>query len=493
MSSNPLEPNDDRDKDPFQEMLARMFGTSGAVNPEELAKAAGLPSDPNALQAMMGQVQAMFQAMTTPSAAGDSPVNWSMAKEQARKIAASTQDPSLSDKQKNDAAQALRVAELWIDPVTAFSETGLVGQAWSRAEWVEKTMAVWQKMTTPVANSMAAAMSEALTQQMPEEMRSMLGQAAPMLQNMGGAMFGMQLGQAIGTLSQDVVSSTDIGVPLVPGAMALLPTNIAAFGEGLDIEAEEVRLFLAVREAAHVRLFTRVPWLGPHLISSIEKFASGVHIDMSRIEDVARGIDPSNPESVQEALSGGVLTPELTPPQKQALTRLETTLALIEGWVDEITAAATTNLPNAAALRETVRRRRATGGPGEKAFGQLVGLELRPRRLREAATLWAHLKDERGIEGRDAVWEHPDIMPSDEDLDDPQGFTSRRSLLEASSSEMDEALQALLDGDMGGSDGSAGSAGADDAAGSAGSDGNGANGGGAGEADPDGDSPKDQA
>ena len=57
---------------------------------------------------------------------------------------------------------------------------------------------------------------------------------------------------------------------------------------GLTYRAEEVRLFLAVREAAHVRLFTRVPWLGPHLISSIEKFASGVHIDMSRIEDVAR-------------------------------------------------------------------------------------------------------------------------------------------------------------------------------------------------------------
>jgi hypothetical protein len=71
---------------------------------------------------------------------------------------------------------------------------------------------------------------------------------------------------------------------------------------------------------------------------------------------------------------------------------------------------------------------------------------LRPRRLREAATLWASLKDERGIEGRDAVWQHPDLLPTAEDLDDPQGFSERRKLAEASDSEVDDALQKLLSG-----------------------------------------------
>jgi hypothetical protein len=75
-----------------------------------------------------------------------------------------------------------------------------------------------------------------------------------------------------------------------------------------------------------------------------------------------------------------------------------------------------------------------------------VGLELRPRRLREAATLWATLKDERGIAGRDAIWQHPDLLPTAEDLDDPQGFGGRRKLAEASDSEVDDALQKLLSG-----------------------------------------------
>ncbi len=138
--------------------------------------------------------------------------------------------------------------------------------------------------------------------------------------------------------------------------------------------------------------------------------------------------------------------PQRTPEQDAALAKLETALALVEGWVDELSFEAAHNLPSAAALRETVRRRRATGGPAEHAFGALVGLELRPRRLREAATLWAALKEQRGIAGRDAIWQHPDLLPTADDLDDPSGFGDRRKLLDASDSDVDAALEKLLAG-----------------------------------------------
>src|SRR5690606_15359188 len=109
-------------------------------------------------------------------------------------------------------------------------------------------------------------------------------------------------------------------------------------------------------------------------------------------------------------LGGGeLLKPEETERQKAALARLETTLALVEGWVDTVVnTAAQGRLPSVAALAEMLRRRRATGGPAERTFATLVGLELRPRRLREAAALWKALGDARGTEGRDAVWNHPD-------------------------------------------------------------------------------------
>lgn len=124
---------------------------------------------------------------------------------------------------------------------------------------------------------------------------------------------------------------------------------------------------------------------------------------------------------------------------------METALALVEGWVDEVVdAAARGNLPHADALRETVRRRRAAGGPAEHTFASLVGLELRPRRLREAAALWAALTEARGPAGRDALWRHPDLVPTAEAFADPGGF-ARSGQGPGTDDAMDAALAALLD------------------------------------------------
>jgi putative hydrolase len=106
-----------------------------------------------------------------------------------------------------------------------------------------------------------------------------------------------------------------------------------------------------------------------------------------------------------------------------SLARLETALALVEGWVGVIVQRAVADrLPSVGRLAEAYRRRRAAGGPAEQTFAALVGLDLRPRRLREATTLWAALTEHRGIDGRDALWGHPDLLPSEEDFADPGTF-----------------------------------------------------------------------
>jgi putative hydrolase len=261
-----------------------------------------------------------------------------------------------------------------------------------------------------------------------EAAAALAGPLSGMLRSIGGAMFGAQVGQALGSLADEVVGSTDVGFPLGPtGTAALLPANVAQFGEGLQLPADQVRLYLALREAAHQRLFASAPWLRARLTAEVEGYARGITIDTSRIEEALGRLDPSDPAAMQEALGSGLFEPENTPQQQRVLARLEGLLALVEGWVDEVVdAAATPHLPAAAALRETVRRRRATGGPAEQTFAALVGLELRPRRLREAAALWRAVVDAPGVEGRDALWGHPDLMPSVEDLDDPAGFAARQ-------------------------------------------------------------------
>lgn len=350
------------------------------------------------------------------------PVNWDLAKQLAVSGLAGANRP-VDPAERAAVADAVRLADHWLDEQTELASGVQSVESWTRLEWLEKTLPVWSTLCDPIASRVVSAMGSAI----PAEQLQSLGPGNPLagiMNQVGGLMFGAQVGQGIGALAQEVVASTDIGVPLGPaGVAALVPENVAAFGEGLGLPADEVRLYLALREAAHQRLFTHVPWLRQRLLAAVESYARGISIDMSAIESAMGSVDPSDPASVQRALSGGLFEPETTPDQQAALRRLETLLALVEGWVDAVVAdAAGQRMPGAQALRETSRRRRASGGPAEQTFATLVGLELRPRRLREAAALWWAVTSKHGVSGRDSLWGHPDLLPSAEDLDDPLGF-----------------------------------------------------------------------
>jgi len=427
---------------PFEQMFSAFGGAFGPGAPGAPG-AGGMPD----LSAIMSQMQAML----TPH---EGSVNWVLAKDVARKTVAQEPDPSPTAAQRSGVADALRLADHWLDSATEFPGGVRTTAAWSRAEWVEQTIEVWQRLVEPVAEHVVSAMGNAL----PAETQAMAGPLIGLLGQAGGAMFGGQVGQALGGLAGEVLSASDIGLPLGPeGTAALLPTNVEAFAEGLDVSADDVLLYLALREAAHQRLFAHVPWLRAHLVAAVEDYGRGTTIDISRIESAVRDIDPGNPAAIAEALEGGLFEPQKTPAQQAALTRLETMLALVEGWVDEVVGQATEGrMPAATKMQEAVRRRRAAGGPAESAFAALVGLELRPRRLRDASALWGALRARQDQRARDAVWSHPDLMPTAADLDDPLGFQegSIPASQTLSDDEFDAALADLLDKESG-PDGSA--------------------------------------
>jgi putative hydrolase len=415
-------------------------GGSGPVGPVGGAGPLGPLGDPQQFAEALRQFADLM-------AYQGGPVNWDLAKNIARQTVAAKGDASVLDVDRNKVREALRLADLWLEEATELPTGIRTTQAWSRAEWVEATLPVWSKLCDPIASRAVEAMSGLLDspgelpEDLPPEMRAMIGGLGgfgglgEMMKRIGGMMVGGQAGAAVGALAEEVVSSTDIGLPLGPeGAAALLPANVAAFGSGLSVDADEVRLFLALREAAHHRLFGHVPWLRARLLGAVEDYARGIKVDTDALREAMPQIDPANPEALNEVLSGAALfQPEDTPEQKAALARLETMLALVEGWVATVVAAAAANrLPQAGALAEAIRRRRATGGPAERTFATLVGLELRPRRLREAATIWEALTQERGIAGRDAIWAHPDLLPTADDFDDPDGFVRGRPELDIS-------------------------------------------------------------
>ncbi|HVT67185.1 MAG TPA: zinc-dependent metalloprotease, partial [Trebonia sp.] len=417
------------------------FGFGGPGGP-------GGPGNPNQFADALRQ----FADMLSYSGG---PVNWELAKNLARHTIAAKGDPSVRSNERAAVQEAVRLADLWLDDVTSFPSGIRKTEAWSQSEWLEATFPVWSTLCEPIAvkavdamGSMMAIDQSQLGADVPPEMQAMLsgmgGLSAlqPMLRQLGGAMLGGQIGTAIGELAGEMASSTDIGLPLGPeGTAALLPSGVTAFGDGLEVDASEVRLFLALREAAHHRLFGHVPWLRQYLLGAVEAYAAGISVDMNKLRDALPEMDMSNPEeALREALSGEALfRPEDTPQQKAALARLETALALVEGWVATVVAsAAGSRLVHADALAEAIRRRRASGGPAERTFATLVGLELRPRMLREAAALWSGLADSRGADDRDALWAHPDLLPTAEDLEDPDAFVRRSEPTDLDISSLEE-------------------------------------------------------
>lgn len=438
--------------------LMRQFGMEPGDNPGEaiaqMWKQMGIdPTNSSMMSMLQNQMQQFFSAQSPADRMG-------MSTDVARKTVAVQADPTVTAAQQREVDEAVRVAQMWVDPVTTLDAPTGSGLAWSRAEWVEATMPTWHRLVEPVSDGVTAAMTGAIDEQFGRLREEGLGDAVPdlpgidvggllehlqpALRKLAGSVFSAQLGHGVGALAADLLSATEVGLPLLASEdVALLPANISAFTEGLGVDASEVRLYLAVREGARVRLFSQVPWLGPQLEAAVRDYARNIRIDTDAIEEQVRSMDLQNPGAIQEALQHKLFSPTPTAEQKAALGRLETALALVEGWVDLVTDQATEgHLPNAAALGEALRRRRI-GGPAQKTFSGLVGLELSTRRLKDARNLWAALESSGGIELRDAPWEHPDIAPTGDDLDDPLGYVEKRRAA-GTTDDLDSALESLL-------------------------------------------------
>ncbi len=433
--------DDEQNPSDFEEFLRRMMA-GGQFDADAMREAlSGMGEiDPAMMAGFMSQMQGLL---------GGDP--WESAKRQALHIA-NREGQGIADGSRSSLQDAFALADLWLSEATTISELAAPPQPMTRGEWVEKTLPVWQEIAAPVSTSIADALTGALETQVPPEMQGMVQGAGQLMRSLGGSLFAAQFGQVLGNLSREVVSGGDVGIPVLPaGTAAVIPQNISAFGEGLEIPEDQIALYLAVRELAYARLYRHAKWLHLHVLSQITDFARGVTVDVEALEDVASRLDPTNPEELRAAIEGGALLPEQTQTQREALTRLENLVATVDGWVDVVTNHAIARLPDGPRIAEAARRRRAVGGPAEDALGALVGLKLRPRRLREASAMWEAVTDAVGIAARDSLWDYPDLMPHAEDIDDPARLIGR---LQADArgetpvaDEFDEALARLLDGD----------------------------------------------
>jgi putative hydrolase len=396
------------------------------------------------MQQMQQQIQEQFSKLgINASGVGGStealPKN--LVRDTAKKFATAQGSAPIGANDVSEVEQAISIAELWLNDATFFPQSPNTGSvALARTDWVDTTLAGWQTTVEPLAIGLSSAIGELLNQAQGENesqdnpfgqgnMQIPIGMISALLNSFIGSLVATQLGQAIGGLAGKVTGAHDVGLPLIDGAYpTLVPQNIKVWATDLDIPMDEIRIFHALREAAVARLFAHNPWLVSYIRTAITDYGKGINIDMDAIQEQAQqalesgnGFDPSNPESFTLALNDGIFTPQETPAQRAALTKLETALALIDGWSEEVVAlAAGDRLPNIGALQETLRRARATSAPAQQLFSSLFGLQVSPRLTREASAFWKQVREIKDVEARDRIWSG--ILPTADDLLTPESF-----------------------------------------------------------------------
>ena len=403
------------------------------------------PNEPVDFAAMMEQMQQQIQeqfsklGINGPGFTGSSePLPKNIVRDTAKKFTTAQGSSPIGANDVSEIEQAFSIAELWLDEATFFPQSPNSGNpALARTDWVDTTLAGWQTTVEPLAIGLSSAIGELLNQASlgegditsDEQPHIPVGMISALLNSFIGSLIATQLGQAIGGLAGKVTGAHDVGLPLVESAYpTLVPQNIKEWATDLDIPMDEVRIFHALREAAVARLFAHNPWLVAYIRTAITDYGKGINIDLDAIQEQAQrafesgnGFDPSNPESFTIALNDGIFTPQESPAQRAALTKLETVLALIDGWSEEVVAlAAGDRLPNIASLQETLRRRRATSAPTQQLFSSMLGLQVSPRLAREATIFWKQVRELKDLESRDRIWSG--ILPTAQDLLTPESF-----------------------------------------------------------------------
>ena len=339
---------------------------------------------------------------------------------------------------------AFEISELWLNEATAFPASTHAPIAVSRMDWVLETMPGWHKTIEPLAAGLSSAISDLMDQAMnaqaadPEQGQPPIEMITAMLRSFIGTMIATQLGQSIGTLATTVTGAHDVGLPLLDPARAIvIPENIENWAVDLEIAKSEVFIFHALREGAVARLFAHNPWLVSYIQSAVVEYGKGIHIDIDAIQRQAQeafeGMQANMPEGAGEgeaisfALDNGIFTPEESPAQKSALLKLETVLALIDGWSDEVVSlAAGDRIPSIEQLRELHRRRRASSSPAQQLFSSMLGLQVSPKLTREASAFWKKIREVKSVGERDQIWSG--LLPTADDLLDPEKFVASTSI-----------------------------------------------------------------
>ena len=198
----------------------------------------------------------------------------------------------------------------------------------------------------------------------------------------------------LGFLGRNVLGQYDplllAETPEEDHALYFVRPNIKRAATALDVDYPRFRRWIAFHEVTHAAEFGAAPWLSEHLESRMQ---AGI-----------------------ETLSEGRF-------DRAAFRELDATMTVVEGYAELLMDHAFDD--EYADLRRKIDARRRGRGPLQRLFRRLLGLGLKRRQYERGKAFFDGVVDARGLEAAGAVWEGPESLPTDEELDAP-GLWLRR-------------------------------------------------------------------
>ena len=327
--------------------------------------------------------------------------------------------------------ELMRVAELHVAELTslpAASAGGVRLAVVTPAQWARRTVDDWRfllEAMIPPAPAPAEAGS-ALTVPGDDGAGELM---ARFMATMGPMMAAMQLGSAVGHLARVTTGQYELPIPRPGGDILVVSANVDAFAAQWGVAVDEVRLWVALREAtAHAVL--AVPHVAERVRTLLTAVVEGMSGEAAGLMERLQSLDPTDPDALQQMLGDpeALFGAERSPEQERASADLTAVICALVGYVDHVVDRVGTRLLGGrGALAEAWRRRQVARDSSARSAELLFGIDLDPVQTDRGARFVQGVVERAGDDGLAALWRSAATLPTPAEIEAPGLWLERIS------------------------------------------------------------------
>jgi len=235
-----------------------------------------------------------------------------------------------------------------------------------------------------------------------------------------------QVAYMLAFMGQRVLGQYDIALLAAeedaPGRLLFVEENIRQTAKTLDVPIGPFRTWIALHEATHAFEFEAHPWLRPYLASRLEAQLSAFSRNASGAgRDALRGLAGSLRGG------GGNWIERMMPEEsRRAFRETQAVMSLLEGFSDHVMDEVGRSIvPGHATISGRFHQRRARKSGLERAILRITGLEMKMEQYRRGEAFVAAIAAVAGQEGVQRLWDGPESMPRDGEIEDPTRWMRR--------------------------------------------------------------------